>query len=140
MPSLRSGPAGMCMKGMQIEHDRHLFTLLIAGGLILLISWLPMLPRTRASWATVNKDSGGGKKTRRDPAWTHGSSSKGGHKGGTSQSDAQRSACAKREREHAAITRMPKWMSHITARPRTRGHFASSSARAVSSNASPSAV
>lgn len=50
------------------------------------------------AWATVNKESGGGKKSGsgRGHAENHASSSKGGQKSGTSQSAADRSAAAKK--------------------------------------------
>ena len=50
------------------------------------------------AWATVNKESGGGKKSGsgRGHAESHASSRKGGHKGGSSQSSADRSAAAKK--------------------------------------------
>ncbi len=52
----------------------------------------------RRAWATVNKESGGGKKSGsgRGKAATHASSSKGGHKRGSSQSTSSRSASAKK--------------------------------------------
>ncbi|MBO9711738.1 plasmid stabilization protein [Sphingomonas sp.] len=52
----------------------------------------------RRAWATVNKESGGGKKSGsgRGHAENHESSRKGGHKSGTSQSHATRSAAAKK--------------------------------------------
>ncbi|HEY7901548.1 MAG TPA: plasmid stabilization protein [Caulobacteraceae bacterium] len=52
----------------------------------------------RRAWATVNKDSGGGKKSGsgRGKAENHAASRKGGHKGGSSQSSASRSAAAKK--------------------------------------------
>lgn len=52
----------------------------------------------RRAWATVNKESGGGKKSGsgRGKAESHASSRKGGHKGGSSQSHAARSAAAKK--------------------------------------------
>lgn len=52
----------------------------------------------RRAWATVNKESGGGKKSGsgRGKAESHASSRKGGHNGGSSQSRAARSAAAKK--------------------------------------------
>ena len=52
----------------------------------------------RRAWATVNKESGGGKKSGsgRGKKESHASSKKGGHKGGSSQSHASRSAAAKK--------------------------------------------
>jgi plasmid stabilization system protein ParE len=52
----------------------------------------------RRAWATVNKESGGGKKSGsgRGKAENHASSSKGGKKSGSSQSHASRSAAAKK--------------------------------------------
>ena len=52
----------------------------------------------RRAWATVNKESGGGKKSGsgRGHKESHASSRKGGRKGGASQTDAQRSAAAKK--------------------------------------------
>jgi plasmid stabilization system protein ParE len=52
----------------------------------------------RRAWATVNKESGGGKKSGsgRGKTESHASSRKGGHKGGSSQSHASRSAAAKK--------------------------------------------
>jgi plasmid stabilization system protein ParE len=52
----------------------------------------------RCAWATVNKESGGGKKSGsgRGKAESHASSRKGGRKGGSSQSAEQRSAAAKK--------------------------------------------
>jgi plasmid stabilization system protein ParE len=52
----------------------------------------------RRAWATVNKESGGGKKSGsgRGKAESHASSRKGGHKGGSSQSATSRSAAAKK--------------------------------------------
>jgi plasmid stabilization system protein ParE len=49
------------------------------------------------AWATVNKESGGGKKSGsgRGKPENHASSRKGGRKGGASQSAASRSAAAK---------------------------------------------
>ncbi len=60
----------------------------------------------RRAWATVNKESGGGKKSGsgRGKKESHASSRKGGHKGGVasdSRSPAERSASAKK----AAATR-----------------------------------
>lgn len=52
----------------------------------------------RRAWATVNKESGGGKKSGsgRGKKENHESSRKGGRKGGLSQTHAQRSAAAKK--------------------------------------------
>ena len=52
----------------------------------------------RRAWATVNKESGGGKKSGsgRGKKESHASSRKGGRKGGSSQSSAKRSAAAKK--------------------------------------------
>jgi plasmid stabilization system protein ParE len=52
----------------------------------------------RRAWATVNKESGGGKKSGsgRGKKESHESARKGGHKGGSSQSAADRSAAAKK--------------------------------------------
>lgn len=52
----------------------------------------------RRAWATVNKESGGGKKSGsgRGKTENHESSRKGGRKGGSSQTHAQRSAAAKK--------------------------------------------
>ena len=52
----------------------------------------------RRAWATVNKDSGGGKKSGsgRGKTESHASSRKGGHKSGSSQSHEKRSAAAKK--------------------------------------------
>lgn len=52
----------------------------------------------RRAWATVNKESGGGKKSGsgRGHKETHESSRKGGHKSGSSQSHAKRSTAAKK--------------------------------------------
>jgi plasmid stabilization system protein ParE len=52
----------------------------------------------RRAWATVNKESGGGKKSGsgRGKAENHASSAKGGRKSGSSQSAASRSAAAKK--------------------------------------------
>jgi plasmid stabilization system protein ParE len=52
----------------------------------------------RRAWATVNKESGGGKKSGsgRGNKENHESSRKGGRKGGSSQSAADRSAAAKK--------------------------------------------
>jgi plasmid stabilization system protein ParE len=62
----------------------------------------------RRAWATVNKESGGGKKSGsgRGHPESHASSRKGGRKGGHSQSHAERSRAAKkgwetRRRQHA---------------------------------------
>jgi len=50
------------------------------------------------AWATVNKENGGGNKagSGRGKKDTHESSRKGGRKGGSSQSQAERSAAAKK--------------------------------------------
>lgn len=52
----------------------------------------------RRAWATVNKETGGGKKSGsgRGKPENHASSRKGGHKSGSSQSHATRSAAAKK--------------------------------------------
>lgn len=52
----------------------------------------------RRAWATVNKESGGGKKSGsgRGKKESHTSSRKGGQKGGSSQTAQQRSAAAKK--------------------------------------------
>lgn len=52
----------------------------------------------RRAWATVNKESGGGKKSGsgRGKPENHASARKGGRKGGASQSAADRSAAAKK--------------------------------------------
>lgn len=52
----------------------------------------------RRAWATVNKESGGGKKSGsgRGKKESHESSRKGGEKGGSSQSHAKRSTAAKK--------------------------------------------
>ncbi|WP_185999042.1 plasmid stabilization protein [Novosphingobium aerophilum] len=52
----------------------------------------------RRAWATVNKESGGGKKSGsgRGKKESHASSRKGGRIGGSSQSHADRSAAAKK--------------------------------------------
>jgi plasmid stabilization system protein ParE len=52
----------------------------------------------RRAWATVNKESGGGKKSGsgRGKPEDHSSSRKGGRIGGSSQSQSQRSAAAKK--------------------------------------------
>ena len=52
----------------------------------------------RRAWATVNKESGGGKKSGsgRGKTENHSSSRKGGRKSGSSQSHASRSAAAKK--------------------------------------------
>ena len=52
----------------------------------------------RRAWATVNKESGGGKKSGsgRGKKESHESSRKGGRKGGSSQSASDRSAAAKK--------------------------------------------
>ncbi len=61
----------------------------------------------RRAWATVNKESGGGKKSGsgRGHKESHASSRKGGKKGGHSQSHAERSRAAKKgwetRRHHA---------------------------------------
>ena len=50
------------------------------------------------AWATVNKESGGGKKSGsgRGKAESHASSRKGGHKSGSGQGHSSRSAAAKK--------------------------------------------
>jgi plasmid stabilization system protein ParE len=50
------------------------------------------------AWATVNKESGGGKKSGsgRGHKESHASSKTGGHKGGSSQSSSSRSAAARK--------------------------------------------
>jgi plasmid stabilization system protein ParE len=50
------------------------------------------------AWATVNKESGGGKKSGsgRGHKESHATSKKGGHKSGSSQSNSSRSAAAKK--------------------------------------------
>jgi len=52
----------------------------------------------KRAWATVNKESGGGKKSGsgRGSPENHESSRKGGRKGGSVQSDADRSAAARK--------------------------------------------
>lgn len=52
----------------------------------------------RRAWATVNKESGGGKQSGsgRSKSESHASSRKGGHKGGQNQSHAKRSRAAKK--------------------------------------------
>ena len=52
----------------------------------------------RRAWATVNKETGGGKKSGsgRGKTESHASARKGGRKGGASQTHAQRSAAAKK--------------------------------------------
>ncbi len=52
----------------------------------------------RRAWATVNKETGGGKKSGsgRGKTESHESARKGGRKGGASQTHAQRSAAAKK--------------------------------------------
>lgn len=52
----------------------------------------------RRAWATVNEESGGGNKSGsgRGKKDSHESARKGGHKGGLSQSSAERSAAAKK--------------------------------------------
>jgi len=52
----------------------------------------------RRAWATVNKESGGGKKSGsgRGKKENHGSSRKGGRKGGSSQTSSDRSAAARK--------------------------------------------
>ena len=52
----------------------------------------------RRAWATVNKETGGGKKSGsgRGKTESHASSRKGGRKGGSSQSHAQRSAAGRK--------------------------------------------
>lgn len=58
----------------------------------------PKKEAERRAWATVNKESGGGKKSGsgRGKSENHSASRKGGRKGGSSQSDEQRSAAAKK--------------------------------------------
>ncbi|MEP9358344.1 plasmid stabilization protein [Sphingomonas sp. KR3-1] len=58
----------------------------------------PRKEAERRAWATVNKESGGGKKSGsgRGKAESHASARKGGQKGGSSQSAADRSAAAKK--------------------------------------------
>lgn len=48
------------------------------------------------AWATVNKESGGGKKSGSGRGHTESSSRKGGHKGGASTGATDRSAAAKK--------------------------------------------
>ena len=52
----------------------------------------------RRAWATVNKETGGGKKSGsgRGKKTSHASSRKGGHSSGSGQSHAKRSAAAKK--------------------------------------------
>jgi plasmid stabilization system protein ParE len=52
----------------------------------------------RRAWATVNEESGGGKKSGsgRGKKESHASSRKGGHKSGSGQSSAKRSAAAQK--------------------------------------------
>ena len=52
----------------------------------------------RRAWATVNRESGGGKKSGsgRGKKESHASSRKGGHKGGSARTSASRSAAAKK--------------------------------------------
>ena len=66
----------------------------------------PKKEAKRRAWATVNKETGGGKKSGsgRGKAKSTASASKGGKKGGTSQSTAKRSAAGKK----AARTRKAK--------------------------------
>lgn len=58
----------------------------------------PRKEAERRAWATVNKESGGGKKSGsgRGKAEDHSSSRKGGRKGGSNQSTSDRSAAAKK--------------------------------------------
>jgi plasmid stabilization system protein ParE len=58
----------------------------------------PKKEAERRAWATVNKESGGGKKSGsgRGKPENHASSRKGGRKGGAAQSHEQRSAAAKK--------------------------------------------
>ena len=58
----------------------------------------PKKEAERRAWATVNKETGGGKKSGsgRGKKTTRTSSSKGGKKGGRSQSTAKRSAAGKK--------------------------------------------
>lgn len=59
---------------------------------------VPKKEAERRAWATVNKESGGGKKSGsgRGQKENHESSRKGGRRGGSSQSAADRSAAAKK--------------------------------------------
>lgn len=59
---------------------------------------VPEREAERRAWATVNKESGGGKKSGsgRGKAENHASSRKGGRIGGASQTHAERSAAAKK--------------------------------------------
>jgi plasmid stabilization system protein ParE len=59
---------------------------------------IPKDEAERRAWATVNKESGGGKKSGsgRGKAENHASSSKGGRTGGASQTREDRSAAAKK--------------------------------------------
>ena len=59
---------------------------------------IPKDEAERRAWATVNKESGGGKKSGsgRGKAENHASSSKGGRTGGASQTREARSAAAKK--------------------------------------------
>ncbi|OAN55345.1 plasmid stabilization protein [Sphingobium sp. TCM1] len=59
---------------------------------------IPKDEAERRAWATVNKESGGGKKSGsgRGKAENHASSSKGGRAGGASQTKEDRSAAAKK--------------------------------------------
>mgnify|MGYP003583799644 CR=1 FL=1 len=58
----------------------------------------PKKEAERRAWATVNKESGGGKKSGsgRGKTEDHAAARKGGHKGGSSQSAEKRSAAAKK--------------------------------------------
>lgn len=59
---------------------------------------IPKDEAERRAWATVNKESGGGKKSGsgRGKTESHASSSKGGRHGGASQTHEERSAAAKK--------------------------------------------
>jgi plasmid stabilization system protein ParE len=59
---------------------------------------IPKDEAERRAWATVNKESGGGKKSGsgRGKTESHASSSKGGRVGGASQTHGERSAAAKK--------------------------------------------
>ncbi|BBD01080.1 MULTISPECIES: plasmid stabilization protein [Sphingobium] len=59
---------------------------------------IPKDEAERRAWATVNKESGGGKKSGsgRGKTESHASSSKGGRVGGASQTHDERSAAAKK--------------------------------------------
>jgi hypothetical protein len=59
---------------------------------------VPKKEAERRAWATVNKESGGGKKSGsgRGKKESNASARKGGRKGGSSQSSAKRSAAAKK--------------------------------------------